>query len=144
VWTVQYRFLSSYAFNLKIICRRQGVDVGGGMLCRERRRKDIIIQPSGIRLPWVFHHLSPIQLVSHLNGNIRLSFGGSSSFSSCSPHQFCLAVDDKGTREEKPFCCVCRRPIKLPVAVNLLQQQQKLRQPFDQGIFFFPSIFCSF
>jgi hypothetical protein len=38
----------------------------------------------------------------------------------------------KKKKKKKPFCCVCRGPIKLPVAVNLLQQQQL----FDHGISF--------
>ena len=117
------------------------------MLCVEQGkggRQDIIIQPSGIRLPWVFHHLS-----LSLSNPIGFPFEwkhppfASSSFgslsSSCSSlYQFCLVVGDKssGTRKRKkknkPFCCVCRGPIKLPVAFNLLQQQQL----FDHGISF--------
>jgi hypothetical protein len=46
---------------------------------------------------------------------------------------------ERSKKKEKPFCCICREPIKLPVAVNL--QQQKLRRPFDHGISFPLSIF---
>jgi hypothetical protein len=90
--------------------------------------------------------LSPIQLVSHLNGNIRLSFvrGGlpSSSSSPTLPTLFSSGrkrESERSKKKEKPFCCICRGPIKLPVAVNL--QQQKLRRPFDHGISFPLSIF---
>lgn len=45
--------------------------------------------------------LSPIQLVSHLNGNIRLSFGGVFLHLLCPPpYQLCLAVGEKGNQKK--------------------------------------------